>query len=81
MEFHLTANAAESAQTPGAGPLSPWRQARFLCRTIRYCGGMVKTTGTTRQVRWSSEGGPAESSQATVNPGGGAGCANGINFL
>lgn len=65
MEFHLTASAAESAHTL-AQALESLQQGEIFVQDDPILRGMVKTTGTARQVRWSSEGGPAERSQATV---------------
>jgi L-lactate dehydrogenase complex protein LldG len=65
MEFHLTADAAESAQTL-ARVFESLSAGGIFVQDNPILRGMVKTTGTERQVRWSSEGGPAESSQATV---------------
>ncbi len=65
MEFYLTASAAESAHTL-AQALESLQQGEIFVQDDPILRGMVKTTGTARQVRWSSEGGPAERSQATV---------------
>jgi L-lactate dehydrogenase complex protein LldG len=65
MEFHLTANAAESAHTL-AQALESLPQGEIFVQDDPILRDMVKTTGTALQVRWSSEGRPAERAQATV---------------
>jgi L-lactate dehydrogenase complex protein LldG len=65
MEFHLTENAAESAQTL-AQALESLPQGEIFVQDDPILRGMIKTTGTAQQVCWSSEGRPSERSQATL---------------
>jgi L-lactate dehydrogenase complex protein LldG len=65
MECQLTADAAGSAQAL-AQVLASLPEGEIFVQDDPTLRRMMAATGTARQVRWSSQGGPAESSQATV---------------
>ena len=65
MECQLTANASESAQTL-AGVLASLPEGEVFVQDDPVLRRMVAAAGTARPMRWSSQGGPQESSQATL---------------
>jgi L-lactate dehydrogenase complex protein LldG len=65
MEFHLTANAADSAQTLSQA-FDSLPQGEVFVQDAPTLRSMVGSAGTSRVVRWSSEGPPKETAQATV---------------
>jgi L-lactate dehydrogenase complex protein LldG len=65
MECQLTADSAGSAQAL-AQVLQSLPAGEMFVQDDPVLRRLMAATGTARQVRWSSQGGPAESSQATV---------------
>ncbi|HEY3768550.1 MAG TPA: LUD domain-containing protein [Candidatus Angelobacter sp.] len=65
MEFHLTADASASAQILRQA-FDSLPQGEVFVQDDPALRKMVGAAGTSRQLRWSSEGRPAESAQATV---------------
>jgi L-lactate dehydrogenase complex protein LldG len=65
MECELTANAVESAQAL-AQFLASLPEGELFVQDDPALRRMVVASGTVRPLRWSSQGGPQESSQATL---------------
>ena len=65
MECQLTANASESAQAL-AQVLASLPEGEVFVQDDPVLRRMVAAAGTARPMRWSSQGGPQESSQATL---------------
>jgi L-lactate dehydrogenase complex protein LldG len=65
MECELTADAASSAQTL-AQVLQSLPDGEVFVQDDPVLRRLMAAAGSQRQVRWSSEGGPREKSQATV---------------
>jgi L-lactate dehydrogenase complex protein LldG len=65
MECQLTSNAAESAQAL-ARVLASLPGGEVFVQDVPTLRRMITASGTARSLRWSSQGGPSESSQATV---------------
>jgi L-lactate dehydrogenase complex protein LldG len=65
MECQLTADAAASARAL-AQVLQSLPAGEVFVQDDAVLRGMLAASGAGRQVRWSSQGGPAENSQATV---------------
>ena len=65
MECQLTANAAESVQAL-ARVLASLPEGEMFVQDDAALRRMVAAAGTARPLRWSSQGGPWESSQATL---------------
>jgi L-lactate dehydrogenase complex protein LldG len=65
MECQLTADAAASARVL-AQVLQSLPAGEVFVQDDAVLRGMLAASGMGRQVRWSSQGGPAENSQATV---------------
>lgn len=65
MECELTAGATESAQTL-AQVLQSLPDGEVFVQDHPSLRRLMAGTGSTRQVRWSSQGGPLERSQATI---------------
>jgi len=65
MECQLTVDASASAQALAA-VLQSLPQGEVFVQDDPVLRRLMSAAGSQRQVRWSSQGGPAESSQATV---------------
>jgi L-lactate dehydrogenase complex protein LldG len=65
MECQLTANPSESAQAL-ARTLASLPEGEVFVQDDPALRRMVAAAGTARPMRWSSQGGPQESSQATL---------------
>ena len=65
MECQLTADAAGSAQAL-AQVFASLPEGEVFVQDDPALRRLLTASGTERQIRWSSQGGPAESSQATV---------------
>ena len=65
MECQLTANAANSAQWR-TKVLETLPQGEIFVQDDPALRAMMEASGTTRPIRWSSQGGPREVSQATI---------------
>ena len=65
MECLLTSNAAESAQAL-ARVLASLPGGEVFVQDDPALRRMITASGAARSLRWSSQGGPAESSQATI---------------
>jgi L-lactate dehydrogenase complex protein LldG len=65
MECQLTANAANSAQWR-TKVLETLPQGEIFVQDDPALHRMMEASGTTRPIRWSSQGGPREVSQATI---------------
>ena len=65
MECQLTADAAASAQAL-ANVLQSLPPGEIFLQDSPVLRQLIAATGSQRQVRWSSEGGPREQSQATI---------------
>jgi L-lactate dehydrogenase complex protein LldG len=65
MECQVTANASESAQTL-ARVLASLPEGEVFVQDDPALRRMVAAAGTARLMRWSNQGGPQESSQATL---------------
>jgi L-lactate dehydrogenase complex protein LldG len=65
MECQLTANGADSAQSL-AQVLQSLPDGEIFVQDDPTLRRLMTATATARQIRWSSEGGPREKSQATI---------------
>jgi L-lactate dehydrogenase complex protein LldG len=65
MECQLAADAAGSAQTLGQ-VLQSLPEGEVFVQDDPVLRRLMEASRTGRQIRWSSQGGPAESSQATI---------------
>jgi L-lactate utilization protein LutC len=65
MECQLTADAAASAQAL-AGVLQSLPPGEVFVQDDPALRRLVSASGSQRQIRWSSEGGPREQSKATI---------------
>lgn len=65
MECQLTADAAASAQAI-TQVLQSLQPGEIFLQDSPVLRQLIAATGSQRQVRWSSEGGPREQSQATI---------------
>ena len=65
MECRITSGVAASAQAL-AQVLDSLPAGEVFLQDDPALRRLIETSGSTRQVRWSSQGGPAESAQATV---------------
>jgi L-lactate dehydrogenase complex protein LldG len=66
MELTLTSNAAASAKQL-ASILDTLPAGEIFVQNHAALRGLVEAAGVTREVRWSSQGGPREVSQATIS--------------
>ena len=66
MECVLTAGAAATAEALGR-VLGSLPEGEIFAQDAPVLRELITQTGTTRAVRWSSQGAPAEASQATIS--------------